>query len=251
MRIDSYLLLHGYFDSRTKAQQAICRGEVFVDGVKMAKPSFSVCEGCKIEIKAQVSYVSLGGYKMQKALDDFAFNVNDLIVADIGSSTGGFTDCLLQRGAKKVYAVDLNDDLLHEKLKNNEKVSRIIKNARDLTRNDFSDDLDLLVADLSFISLSYVLEVFSKLIGDNKYLILLIKPQFETGVKTSRKNGIIRDDKIHKTVCENVVNLSVKYGLKPEKITTAPLSEDKNKEFLILLRKCEFNDYKVEYIFDN
>ena len=237
MRLDFYLVENGYFDSRTKAQQAIERGEIFVNGKKIEKPAFDIVGVPIIEHFYLSKYVSLGGFKMEKALNDFGYSVNDLIVADIGASTGGFTDCLIQNGAKKVYSVDLNDQLLHNSLKNNDKVSLIVKNAKDLIKSDFDDELDLLVADLSFISITQVIPTFSKLLIKDKKLLLLIKPQFEIGQYKKFKNGIIRDEKIHLSVCENVVKIAKQFGFEKIKITTAPLNKDKNIEFLILFNK--------------
>ena len=146
MRLDEYLFKNHYYDSRTKAKQAIERKEVYVNGKLIDKSSFFVDENLAliIEKKAIKQFVSLGGYKLDKAIDDFSFSVSNLICADVGSSTGGFTDCLLKRGAKKIYAIDLNDDLLHISLKNDDKVVSIIKNAKDLTRSDFLEEIDFL-----------------------------------------------------------------------------------------------------------
>jgi 23S rRNA (cytidine1920-2'-O)/16S rRNA (cytidine1409-2'-O)-methyltransferase len=190
-----------------------------------------------LEIKAEKLFVSLGGYKLQKALDDFNFSCKDLIVADIGASTGGFTDCLIKNDAKKIYAVDLNDQLLHPSLKEDKRVESIIKNARDLTTKDFNDKLDLIVADLSFISITYVLDVFATLLEDGKNLIVLIKPQFETGTKKRFKNGIVRDEKLRESICKNVFNQAIDYSLAPIDFTTAPINDNKNVEYLMLFTK--------------
>lgn len=235
MRLDSFLVDIKLFESRTKAQQAIERGEIYIKKQRVNKSSLNVKDlsFADIEYIPISKFVSLGGYKLQKALNDFEFSVNNLVVADIGASTGGFTDCVLQNGAKKVFAVDLNDELLHHSLKGNKKVVPIIKNARDLTNEDFSDELDLIVADLSFISITYVLETFSNLIKKGKHLIVLIKPQFEIGKRTKYKNGIVKDTKIHEQVCENIIEFSKSNSLKKVNITTAPIVKDKNVEFLI------------------
>lgn len=239
MRLDNYLVEKGFFDSRTKAKQAIERGEIFINGKCIEKSSFEVNELSNpvIEIKAEKLFVSLGGYKLQKSLEDFNFDCSNLVVADIGASTGGFTDCLLKNGAKKVFAVDLNDQLLHSSLKNDNRVKSVIKNARELTRNDFDSKLDLIVADLSFISITLVLEVFANLLDDGKNLIVLIKPQFETGIKKRFKNGIIRDEKLRKDACKKVFDYAKGLNLSPNKITTAPLSDNKNVEYLMLFTK--------------
>ena len=132
MRLDIFLYTNGYFQSRNKAAEAILRGEVYLNGVKILKPSFLVNgeSNCDIEIVSENNFVSVGGYKLYKALKDFDFSVKGLVCADVGASTGGFTDCLLQNGAEKVYSVDLNDELLSEKLKCNPKVVELTKNAK-------------------------------------------------------------------------------------------------------------------------
>ncbi len=239
MRIDNYLVKNNIFDSRTKAKQAIDRNEIFVNGKLISKSSFDIDENFppKIDRIYNDDFVSVGGFKLNKALNDFEFLVNGMIVADIGASTGGFTDCLLKRGAKKVYAIDLNEDLLHNKLKNDNRVVSIIKNARELKITDFNERLDLIVADLSFISATYVLEVFSSIINMGKNIILLIKPQFETGEKKKFKNGIIRDQATRQKACDNVIDFASSVGLKLLKITTAPISNEKNIEYLALFEK--------------
>ncbi len=238
MRLDNYLVEKGLFDSRTKAKQAIERGEIFVNNKKLLKPSLDIREdNVEINHVYQSKFVSLGGYKLEKALKDFNFNVDNLVVADIGASTGGFTDCLLQNNAKKVFAVDLNDSQLHNKLKNDNRVVPIIKNAKDLSIKDFVEPLDLIVADLSFISISQVIGVFSSLLVSGKNLIILIKPQFEIGEHKRFKNGIVKDNKIHDQVCNNAISIAKEYDLEKINITKAPINENKNIEFLLLLRK--------------
>ena len=239
MRLDEFLFTNKYFDSRTKAKQAVERKEIYVNDKLVTKSSFNIDENISysISIKAETSFVSLGGYKLQKSLSDFNFNVSNLVCADIGSSTGGFTDCLLKNGAKKVFAVDLNDDLLHDSLKKDDRVIRIIKNARLLTRADFDDEIDFLCADLSFISATMVLPIFNILLTENTHVILLIKPQFEYDKKKKFKNGIIRDKSIQKDACCKVINCAKENGFCPLNLTTAPLDKEKNVEFLILLKK--------------
>lgn len=241
MRLDLYLVEKGYFDSRTKAKQAIERGEVYLDNTVISKSSLEISEDKKqkINIVSPESFVSLGGYKLNKALNSFMLDVNGLMIADIGASTGGFTDCALQRGAKKVYAVDLNDSLLSKKLQKDDRVVPIIKNARDLRVEDFNDRIDLIVADLSFISATYVLETFSKLIDDEGKIILLIKPQFEIFEKRKFKNGIVKDTKLHREICENIFSYAHKCNLFPIGFTSAPKTEGKNIEFLVLFSKNE------------
>ena len=238
MRLDNYLVEKGFFDSRTKAKQAIERGEILLNGKVILKCAYEIKdEDVEINHVYESKFVSLGGYKLEKALKDFDFSVKDLIVADIGASTGGFTDCLLQNQARKVFAVDLNDTLLHQKLKEDVRVISIVKNAKDLTISDFNVPLDLIVADLSFISITQVISVFSNLLSIGKKLILLIKPQFEIGEHKRFKNGIVKDKKIHDRVCNNVVEIAKEYNLEKIDITVAPINENKNIEFLLLLSK--------------
>lgn len=252
MRIDTYLLSKNYFSSRAKAQQAIERGEVFLNGKAINKSAFNVDEDMldKVEIISNSTYVSLGGYKLEKALKDFEFDVEKLVCADIGASKGGFTDCLLQNGAKKVYAVDLNNQLLDKSLKDNKKVIEIIKNARYLTKQDFDENIDLIVADLSFISEKMILPVLYNIIEEGKFLIVLIKPQFEVDKKVKFKNGIIKDNKVLIDAIFNVYNCGKELGLVPVKVTYAPINQQKNREFLILFKKgegtpCEINLKKL------
>ena len=240
MRIDNYLAEKGYFDSRTKAKQAIERGEIFINKVKITKPAFEIDkDDVLIEYIYEKSYVSLGGYKLEKGLKDLDVCVKGLTIADIGASTGGFTHCLLQNGAKKVYAIDLNDNLLHQSLKQDSRVKTIIKNVKNLLISDFDEKLDFIVGDLSFISITQVIPILSKLIDKHKKMMLLIKPQFETGERKKFKNGIVRDKSIHKKVCENVIEIAKNYSLNFVGITSAPISQDKNTEFLILLEKVD------------
>ena len=239
MRLDQYLTEKGIFDTRTKAKQAIERGEIFINKKCIGKVSYQINENedCLVERVFENSFVSLGGFKLQKALIDFDFNPSGLIIADIGASTGGFTDCLLKNGAQKVYTVDLNDQLLHDNLKNDIRVVPLIKNARELTKVDFDEKIDLIVADLSFISVNYVLETFSNLLNDNDKLIILIKPQFETGEKKKFKNGIVKDKKLQISICNDVYDNALKFNLVPQNFTTAPIVDGKNVEFLMLFEK--------------
>lgn len=251
MRLDAFLCYKGYFVSRTKSKQAIESDRVYIDGILRNKPSFEVSEALEnvVDIKQETEFVSLGGYKLDKALSDFSFSVKGVIAADLGASTGGFTDCLLQRGAKKVYAVDLNDSLLDERLKNDERVIGIIKNVRYLGRGDFPERVDVVTADLSFISLTKVLSIMSDIIDENSHIIALIKPQFETETRMKFKNGIIRDENVRTAALKKVYDCAVSVGLSPLKITNAPLVKDKNEEFLILLKKTEKEVVAFDKIF--
>ena len=247
MRIDEFLFVKGYFDSRNKAKTAINKGMIRLDGNKVEKPSLFIEENSshKIEVDSVEFFVSLGGYKLSKALTDFEIRPEGLICADIGASTGGFTDCLIKNGANKVYAVDVNCKQLHDSLKSNEKVIPLEKNVKSLTANDFNDKLDLIVADLSFISAKSVLNVLDELLDFNKTVILLIKPQFEIGEKRKFKNGIIKSAEIRKKTCKSVYDCAVNTNLRPIAATVAPICQDKNVEYLLLLKKdgSEFKSF--------
>lgn len=239
MRLDLFLLKNNIFDSRNKASEAIKRGEIKVDGVTIVKPSYDVDleKTCNVDYVYDQKFVSLGGYKLKKAINDFSLVMTNKIVCDIGASTGGFTDCALQHGAKKVYAVDLNDTLLHNSLKSNPKVVPIIKNAKDLLREDFLDNIDVICADLSFISATQVMHVFYDLLDCNGYAVLLIKPQFEMNKHVKHKNGIIRDEKLRQKACQEVCECATNLGFIVKAITNAPIYENKNIEYLALLEK--------------
>ncbi len=243
MRADLFLSENNYFDSRNKAKEAIFRKEVIIDGKIIDKVSFNIAENKNhtVEIKAKKSFVSLGGYKIDKAIEDFNLSVEGFVCADIGASTGGFTDCLIQNCAKKVFAVDLNDGLLHQKLKDDDRVELIVKNARNLVLDDFAlenaNSLDLIVADLSFISETVVLPVFSNLLKEGKLLLVLIKPQFETDAKIKFKNGIIREEKYRLEAIKKIYDAGISYNLAPIKFTSAPKVEGKNQEYLMLFEK--------------
>lgn len=250
MRLDVFLEKKGLFDSRTKAKQAIERGEVYLNGKKINKPSFEVLdESLNFEYIREKQFVSIGGYKLDKALTDFDLSVENLVAVDLGASTGGFTDCLIKNGAKKVFAVDLNENLLHKSLKDNEKVVEIIKNAKNLTVSDFNEEIDIITADLSFISETTILPVISSLLIDGKDAIVLIKPQFELLKKTHFKNGIVKDQKVRKEACKKVFDCAIENGFSPIKITNAPINKDKNVEYLIWLKKEEPKQVDFELFF--
>lgn len=238
MRLDLYLNSIGKYESRSKAAQAISRGEVLIKG-KAVKPSFEY-NGEEISyIDSALNCVSNGGYKLYKALEDFAFDINGLVAADIGASTGGFTECLLKNGCKKVYAIDVGTGLLHPTIANDERV--IVKdgiNARNLTVDDLGELCDLATIDVSFISLTYVLKNAVDVLKDNGHIIALIKPQFECGNKNLGKSGIVKTS-FHKEVLENIYDYCLNIGLFPVKLTYAPIKDGKNVEFPILLSKAK------------
>lgn len=237
MRIDVALVELGLCESRNKAARLIESGKVTVDGRTVEKPSEKYEQG---EIKIEYEkFVSRGGYKLERALDHFEINVSGLVALDIGASTGGFTDCLLQRGVKRVICVDVGEDQLHCSLKNDPRVTSYEKmNARYLDESTFGEKFDVIVTDVSFISQSLIYESVSKLLKDDGVFLSLIKPQFEVGKKNIGKNGIVKNEK---AVLEAIVNLSTeseRFGLKIVKTIESPiLGGDGNKEYLALIKK--------------
>lgn len=235
MRIDKYLAEK--YGSRTKAAQAVERGLVLVNG-KTVAVSYEVRGSDTITFAEEgLKFVSLGGYKLEKALNDFNFNVTDRIFADIGASTGGFTDCLLQRGAKKVYCIDVGESQLDERLKSSKVVIIDNFNARNLHSELFEEEIDGVVIDVSFISLTYVLDKVATVLSSGKSVLALIKPQFECESRSVGKNGIVKEPKIHRRIILKICEFAKGCGLSPQRLTTAPINKGKNIEYVILLEK--------------
>lgn len=235
MRIDQ-LLAQKFNFSRTKAQQLIESGFIFVDKKQIKKVSYEVDFDCEIKINDTFKYASLGGDKLAKALLDFNFSIKDKICLDVGASNGGFTDCMLQNGAKKVYALDVGECAFSDELKNNPKV--IIKdrlNARFVTSEEIGELVDFISIDVSFISLKLILENMKNLLKQNSNIIALIKPQFEAGKKNLTKKGIVKSQKIVDKIILDIKDFAISLGYSVLNLTNAPFRENKNKEYLILL----------------
>ncbi len=234
MRADKYFSEN--FGSRTKAAEAIERGLVLING-KTIRPKDEIRETDKIEIvSAEESFVSNGGYKLQRAIKSFSVDCRDKIFADIGASTGGFTDCLLQNGAKKVYTIDVGESLLHEKLRDHPAVVVMDNtNARYLTRADFPEPIDGIVADVSFISLRLIFPVIKNLLNNDGEAFVLIKPQFECEKKNIGKSGIVHPS-AHMDIVKRVLGYAVENGLYPFGIVNAPIRKGKNIEYVLRLR---------------
>lgn len=246
MRLDKYLT--DRFNSRTKAAQAIDEGLVLVNG-KSVSPSYEYKDGDDITfVQPEESFVSNGGYKLSKALKDFNFSVEGMVFADIGASNGGFTDCLLQNGAKKVYCIDVGESQLAQSLLNKNVVVMDNFNARNLTKDCFPESLDGVVIDVSFISLTYILQNVSDILGDGGIVIALIKPQFECEKKNVGKNGIVKDAAVHKNVISKICKFAQDCGLATVSITNAPIKKDKNKEYLVLLCKSDIQKININQI---
>ncbi|MBS4013278.1 MAG: TlyA family RNA methyltransferase [Bacteroidetes bacterium] len=244
MRLDIYLINKAIFSSRIKAQEAISEGLVKVNGKEIYKSSFQVTGDEKIEAEYPDSmrYVSRGGLKLEKALQSFEVSPEGKVVLDAGASTGGFTDCLLKNGAKKVWAVDVGEGQLHKSLQNVPRVVSIEKmNIKELTIEHLDNSKpDWIVADLSFISLTHVFEVFSKLLADDGLIIALIKPQFEAGKENIGKGGIVRSKNLHIKILNELSVKSKTHNLYLNKIDFAPIYDDsKNIEYLGLFSKAK------------
>lgn len=204
-RLDVLLVKKGFFESREKAKIAIMAGLVKVNGVLINKPDLKISNDSLIEIKENLPYVSKGGFKLKKALEVFNTDVSHKVALDIGASTGGFTDCLLQEGAERVYAVDVGKGLLHEKLRKSPKV--IVKegiNARYLKKEDVPEEVDIITIDVSFISLLKIFPILKPFLKDNTQIIALIKPQFEASPKDVSRGGIVKNIDVHIKIIENI-----------------------------------------------
>lgn len=239
MRADVFLFEKGYYKSRNKACEAIARGEVFVSGKPVKKASQELSGGDEIEVRAEkIPFVSIGGDKLEKAVTEFNPCVEGFTFIDAGASTGGFTDCLLRRGAKMVFCVDVGKGLLDEKLTADDRVVVMDEtNVRFLTCEDFPCVIDAAVADCSFISLEYVLPVLKSLIKNDGYIIALIKPQFELDKKFRLKNGILRDKKERLSVLKRIYGFIESENMFVSGITEAPIYENKNVEYLAYITK--------------
>ena len=246
MRLDQYLVLNKYFESRNKAQNEIDSGNVLVNNKVITKGSFDVKDNDIIEIKDSCPYVSRGGYKLEEALKKFNIDLNNKVVLDIGASTGGFTDCSIQNGAKLVYSVDVGTNQLHESLLNNPKIISYEKtNILDLNPNDLKEKPEVIVMDVSFVSIEYLLPGILKFLDDKTIFISLIKPQFEV-CNMKFKNGVIKDKNIHIKVIENVRKELNKNNLDIFKLIPSPIKGGSgNREFLVLIKNGFNNELNI------
>lgn len=239
-RIDVLLVKKSFFESREQAKRAIMAGNVYVDDERIDKPGAKVKTDADIIIKGEKQkYVGRGGYKLEKALKHFGLNIADAVAIDIGASTGGFTDCMLQHGARKVYAVDVGYNQLAWKLRNDERV--IVKeryNFRYAKPEDFHDEQPCFATiDVSFISLKLILPPLTKIIAENSYVVALVKPQFEAGKEEVGKKGIVRNPKTHIKVLNEIIEFSQQLGFAACSLTYSPITGgDGNIEFLLLLK---------------
>ena len=234
-RLDVLLTEQGYADTRSKAQAIIMAGQVYVNGQKADKPGISYEETVQLEVRGDVCpYVSRGGWKLEKALRDFGVKPDGYVCSDSGASTGGFTDCLLQQGAKKVFAIDVGYGQLDWKIRSDERgVVMERTNIRYVTPEDLGEPLDLSVIDVSFISLGIVLPTIKTLLKPTGQVLCLIKPQFEAGREKVGKKGVVRDPETHKEVLDNFVALADSLDFTILGLTFSPVKgPEGNIEFL-------------------
>jgi len=233
-RLDKLLVTRGLADTRAKAQSLILAGQVFSGQQRLDKAGHLVPIDIELTVREAPPFVSRGGLKLIAALDHFEIEAADRVCLDIGASTGGFTDCLLQRGASRVVAIDVGHGQLDWKLRQDGRVeSRENVNARYLTPDDFTDRFDIVVADVSFISLTKILPVIPPLVRKPAVVIMLIKPQFEVGREEVGKGGIVRDEAAQRRVVDEITAFAARLGMRSVGVIDSPiLGADGNREFL-------------------
>ncbi len=234
MRIDRLLVERGHFESRARAQAAVQAGLVRVNGVVIAKPSADIAEDAQIEAQDIHDYVSRGALKLEAALEAFAFDPKGLRALDVGSSTGGFTEVLLRRGAARVFAVDVGHDQLHPRLRKNPAVTVMEgTDIRTLAPDTLGGPVEMVVMDASFISLAQILPAALACAGPDARLVALVKPQFEAG-RSALKKGIVRDPQVHEDVCAAARACVQELGWQVRDIIPSPIAGgDGNREFLL------------------
>ena len=238
-RLDVLLVKRGLAPSREKAKAFIMAGDVFVENQREDKPGSTFPEEAKIEVRgSQLKYVSRGGLKLEKALKVFPVSLEGLVCMDIGASTGGFTDCMLQNGAKKVYAVDVGYGQFAYKLRQDERVVCMEKtNIRFVTPEDIAEGLEFASIDVSFISLTKVLPPVKQLLLEDADMICLIKPQFEAGREKVGKKGVVRDPAVHREVVERIAAFAKEAGFSVKGLDYSPVKgPEGNIEYLLWIR---------------
>ena len=247
-RLDVYLLKKGYFTSRERAKDAILEGQVFIDG-KPAKPSQKVSGEEEIKIGEILKYVSRGALKLERAIDEFKINLKDKIVLDIGSSTGGFTEVALLNGAKKVIAVDVGSEQMHERLRHDQRVELFESTDFRYIEKEKLKDVNFVVSDVSFISLKNIFPKIIEVLGTKIPCVILFKPQFECGKEiANRYCGVIRNKKIHSDLLTNFVAYLTNLGFRVSQISHSPITgKTGNIEYLLYLNgeKAKYNIQKT------
>lgn len=243
-RLDILIVQRALAESRERAKAYIMAGVVFVDGQKEDKPGTKVKKSAHIEVKQKMKYVSRGGYKLEKALEVFPISLDNKICMDIGASTGGFTDCMLQNGALKVYAIDVGYGQLAWSLRQDDRVICMEKtNIRYVTQDKIGCKIDFSSIDVSFISLTKVLPVLYDLLTEDGEAVALIKPQFEAGREEIQKHGVVKDAKVHKRVISEIWDFAKSVGFYICSIDFSPIKgPEGNIEYLIHLSKTEANE---------
>ena len=241
-RLDVLLVKRNLAASREKAKAIIMTGNVFVNGQREDKAGSTFKEDALIEVKGNpMKYVSRGGYKLEKAVDLWQVPLQDKICMDVGSSTGGFTDCMLQNGAQKVYAIDVGTNQLAWKLRQDERVICMEKtNIRYVTTEDIADPIDLFSVDVAFISLKKVLEPVKALLTPEGQGVCLVKPQFEAGREKVGKKGVVRDPKVHREVLEQIMQYVLSIGFDILKLSFSPIKgPEGNIEYLLYIQNTD------------
>ena len=261
-RLDTILVTRGFFETKSQAQAAMLAGKVKINGEMITKAGTQIAEDAQLDIEIEsLPYVSRGGFKLEKALKEFNIDVKDKICLDTGASTGGFVDCLLQNGAKRVYAVDVGYGQLAWKLRND---PRVVTIERTNIRNATAEDIykvenkncyaEVVTLDLSFISITKVLKnVISLMNPDNQEIIALIKPQFEAGKDQVPKTGVVKDKNIHVNVIKNIVEYACTLNIYPVDLTYSPIKGPAgNVEYLIYLtnKQGHVGEDKIKAVVD-
>lgn len=241
IRLDVAVFEQGYASSREKAKAVIMAGQVYVNNQKVDKAGTQISPDDKLEVRGNsLKYVSRGGLKLEKAMKEFPITLEGKICMDVGASTGGFTDCMLQNGAKKVYSIDVGYGQLAWKLRTDERVVNLERtNFRYVTKEQVPDLIDFSSVDVSFISLKHILPVLNTLLCDSGQAVCLIKPQFEAGRDKVGKKGVVRDLAVHLEVVQRIINLALENGFSVKGLQFSPIKgPEGNIEYLIYLNKA-------------
>lgn len=248
-RLDLVVFEHGHTDSREKAKALIMAGQVYINGQKELKAGAAVKPTDAIEVRgSKMPYVSRGGFKLAKAMDSFGLTLEGKICMDIGASTGGFTDCMLQNGAVKVYSIDVGYGQLAWKLRSDERVVNMERtNFRNVTEADIPDPIDFASVDVSFISLKIILPVMRERLRDGGQAVCLIKPQFEAGREKVGKKGVVRDLSTHREVLETITTFAYENGFTLLGLDFSPIKgPEGNIEYLMYIEKDDSPENRLE-----
>lgn len=239
VRLDQYLTENGFFETRSRAKAAIMAGQVLVKGQRIDKAGTMIDPASEVRVKGQhCPYVSRGGLKLEKAIREFGLVLEDAIVLDVGASTGGFTDCALQHGARKVYALDVGYGQLAWSLRQDPRVVVMERaNIRHMTEADLPAGFDLITMDVSFISLHIVIPASRRFLRPGGGMLALIKPQFEAGRERVGKHGVVKEREVHRDVIEQIIRMVNDEGFQVKELSFSPITgAEGNIEFLIYLR---------------